>query len=51
MFWIEKKPFLAIKTSISQTPRNRIFPTHAFGQKMQFFSLFVFPKNKTRNNV
>ena len=32
-----KKPFMAIKTSISQRPKKRIFPkglTHAFGQKM-----------------
>ena len=32
-----KKPFLAIKTSVSESPRNRIFPkglTHAFDQKM-----------------
>ena len=35
---MEKKPFLAIKNSIFQSPKNRIFPkglTHAFGQKMQ----------------
>ena len=33
----KKKPLFAIKASISQSPRNRIFPkglTHAFGQKM-----------------
>ena len=32
-----KETFLAIKTSIFQSPKNRIFPkglTHAFGQKM-----------------
>ena len=40
-----KETFLAIKTSIFQSPKNRIFPkglTHAFGQKMQFVSVFVF---------
>ena len=25
--------------------------THAFGQKIHFFSLFVFGQNKTRNKV
>ena len=33
---------------------NGIFPkglTYAFGQKMQFFSLFVFTQNKTRKKV
>ena len=32
-----KKPFLAIKNSIFESPKYRIFPkglTHAFGQKM-----------------
>ena len=32
-----KETFLAIKPSVSQSPKNRIFPkglTHAFGQKM-----------------
>ena len=34
-----------MKTNIFDSSINRIFPkglTHAFGQKMQFFSLFVF---------
>ena len=34
--------------------KNRIFPkglTHAFGQKMPFFSLFLFGQNKTRKKV
>ena len=50
---MEKKPFLAIKNVIVQSPKNRIFPmglTHAFGQKM-YFCLVVFGQNKTRNNV
>ena len=37
MFQNEKKPFLALKKVIFQSPKNRIFPkglTHAFGQKM-----------------
>ena len=54
MFYITKKPFLAIKNSDFQSPKNHIIPkgsTHAFGQKMWFFSLFVFGQNKTRNNV
>ena len=37
--------FLAITTSISQSPRYRIFPkrlTHAFGQKCIFFLFFLF---------
>ena len=34
--------------------QNCIFPkglTHAFGEKMPFFYLFVFGQNKTRNKV
>ena len=45
MFQNEKKPFLAIKNSVFQSPKNRIFPTgltHAFGQKMYFFFLELF---------
>ena len=37
-----------------QSPYNHIFQrglTHAFGQKMQDFSLFRFGQNKTRNKV
>ena len=37
---MEKKPFLAIKNSVFQSPKNRIFPkglTHAFVQTMYFF--------------
>ena len=40
MFYNEKKPFLGIKNSVFQSPKNRTFPkglTHAFGQKMYFF--------------
>ena len=53
MFYVTKKPFMAIENSDFQSPKNRIFPkgsTHAFGQKMWFFSLFVFGQNKTKNN-
>ena len=52
-----KQTIFAIKNLIFQSPKNRIFPkelTHAFGQKMPFFSLFVFGQNKTRkkfNNI
>ena len=45
MFEEEKKPFLVLKNSIFQSPKNRIFPkglTHAFGQKMYFFFLELF---------
>ena len=45
MFEEEKKPFLTLKNSIFQSPKNRIFPkglTHAFGQKMYFFFLELF---------
>ena len=37
-----------------KSPKNPIFTkglTHALGQKMEFFSLFVFGQNKTRSNV
>ena len=49
-----KKPFLAIKILVFPGLKNRIFSkglAHAFGQKLLFFSLFVFPQSKTRNNV
>ena len=54
MFYIEKKRVFDYKRKISESPKNRIFPnglTHAFGQKMPIFSLFVFALNKTRNKV
>ena len=41
---IQKKPFLALKNVIFQSPKNRIFPkglTHAFHQRMYFF-LYLF---------
>ena len=48
-----KETFLTIKTRIFQRLKNGILPkglTHAFGQKIQFFSLlFFFAKNKTRS--
>ena len=50
----EKKTFLGLKKRIFLSPKNRIFSkglTHAFGQKMQFFSLPRFGQNKTRNNA
>ena len=49
-----KETFFGKKTSIFQSPKNRIFPkglTPAFEQKMQLFSLFVFGQNKSRNNA
>ena len=49
-----KQNFFDYKDKIFQSPKNCIFReglTHAFGQKMQFFSLFVFGQNKTRNNA
>ena len=50
----KKQTFFDYKENIFQSPKNRIFPkglTHAFAQKLQFFSLFVFGQNKTRNNA
>ena len=38
----EKGTFLTLKNRIFQSPRNRIFPTHAFDQKMPISSLFRF---------
>ena len=41
----KKETFFTIKTNIFDSPINRIFPkglTHAFGQKMPIFPLFVF---------
>ena len=49
-----KQNIFALKNSIFQCPKNWFFLkglTHAFGQKCNFFSLFVFGQNKTRNNV
>ena len=42
------------KQLIISKSQNRIFPkglTHAFGEKMPFFYLFVSGQNKTRNKV
>ena len=47
------KLFLTIK-KIFQRLKTGIFPkglTHAFGQKLQFFSLFLLAQNKTRIKV
>ena len=49
-----KETFLSHKKLNISKSQNRIFPkglTHAFGQKMPFFYLFVFGQNKTRNGV
>ena len=54
MFWIEEESFFDYKNKIFHSLKNHILPkglTHAFAQKMQFFSLFVFGQNKTRNNA
>ena len=48
-----KEPCFDYKRKISESPKNRIFPkrlTQAIGQKIPIFSLFVFGRNKTRNN-
>ena len=42
MFEEEKKPFLALKNSIFQSPKKVLGLTHAFGQKMYFFFLELF---------
>ena len=42
-----------MKTNIFDSSINRIFPkglTHAFGQKMQNFSVFRFGQSKTRKS-
>ena len=41
----KKKNIFAIKNSVFQSPKNRIFPkglTHAFGQKKIIFFLYLF---------
>ena len=53
MFEKGKNHFFTIN-KICEIPKSRIFPkglTHAFGQKMPNFSLFVFGQNKIRNKV
>ena len=49
-----KETFFGEKTSIFQSPKNRIFPkgvNPCFSSKNVLFSLFVFGQNKTRSNV
>ena len=53
MLEIEKKLFLSTKKNFSKS-KNLSFPkglTHAFGQKMQDFSLFGIGQNKTRKDA
>ena len=50
----KKETLFDYKNWLFQSPKNHIFPkglTHAFGQKMEFFSLFVFGQKRTRNKV
>ena len=50
----EKNFWGKFKKKLFESPKNPIFPkglTHAFGQKMEFFSLFVFGQKRTRNKV
>ena len=50
----KKTGFFYYKEKNFESPKNRIFSkglTHAFGQKLQFFPLFVFGQKKTRNNA
>ena len=49
----EKNFFGPKKHNFFQSQKESAFPkglTHAFGQKMPFFSLFRFGQHKTRNN-
>ena len=49
-----RKTFFGFKNKIFQCLKNGIFPeglTQAFGQKMQFWSLFVFAQNKIRSRA
>ena len=48
MFYKEKNFFYDEKKNFFESPKSR---THAFGQKMPNFSLFVFGQNKIRNKV
>ena len=46
--------FFDYEDKIFQSPQNLFFPkglTHAFGQKIQFFYLFVIGQKRTRNKV
>ena len=50
----KKETFLALKSGIFESPKNRIFSkglTHAFEQKFYLFGLIRFAQNKTRNNT
>ena len=49
-----KQTFFDYKDKIFQSPKNCVFPeglTHAFGQKMPLFSLFISGQKRTRNKV
>ena len=53
-FLDRKETCFYYKNKIIKCLKNRIFPkglTHAFGQKMHFFSGFVFGQKRTRNKV
>ena len=52
--WDRKETFFDYKNEVFETLKNGIFPrglTHAFGQQMDFFSLFVCSQKRTRNEV
>ena len=52
--WDRKETFFDYKNKNFSTSQKWHFfrgLTHAFGQKMQWFSLFVFAQNRTRNKV
>ena len=51
IFWNEKAPFYAIKTTSSESQKIDIFPrglTHSFGLKMAVFPTFIFQAIKAR---
>ena len=51
---VRKETFFDFKNKLFQCLKNGIFPeglTQAFGQKMQFLSLFVFAQNKIRSRA
>ena len=52
--WDRKETFFDYRNEIFQSLKKTIFPnwlTHAFGQKIEFFSFFVFGQKGTRNKV
>ena len=52
--WDRKETFFDYKNEVFESLKNCIFPkglTHAFGQQMDFFSLFVCGQKRTRNEV